>query len=199
MPTQQVEGSSWKLVDQGKNGAIKLGYVSSRVGDVLRIGPLWPPAGSLPLTDTNSTVPLIGKLGFLSSTRSGQGALRIHCVAGCTCRSIRGLYAKKEYPFPYVDTRHRAADSDERHISITLSTTFCLKLNVSGGSPGCFVEVTHKGLPDRASSVATSGASMPIPDDGNSTHVRVDYFILKSDLEWRRNWMFGVRAGHTQR
>ena len=88
------------------------------------------------------------RLGYLMSTRPGQGALHLRC-RGCTCTGL-SAYLRPVAPFPVVETDVRLAD--EMHfalpgqrngsLAVTASTMFGVAPNPSGAA--CIVVVEHR-------------------------------------------------------
>lgn len=103
MPVQLSSSGSWRLVDEGgAKGVRKLGYLSTAIGDTLRIGPLRGPV-------TRHCALLRVTLGYqLSARRTDHGAANISC-SGCDCAR---MYSRPErydfYPFPLVHTDARS-------------------------------------------------------------------------------------------
>ena len=65
-----AKAGDWSIVDEGGEKKIqKLGYLSRRVGDALRLGPIAP--GTCGSAEVN--------LGYLRSWRPDQGAFAIDC------------------------------------------------------------------------------------------------------------------------
>ena len=134
MPVQL--SGSWRLVDEGgAKGVRKLGYLSTAVGDTLRIGPLQgPPSLSCALLRVT--------LGYkLSASRSGQGKFNVTCT-GCSCARMHSRQERYDfYPFPYVDTDAREARNSDvlkANATITAETEFFLLWR-----PMCFLDVLH--------------------------------------------------------
>lgn len=140
MPVQMPLQGSWTLQDEGSaKGVKKLGYASSRIGDTLELslGKLCP-GGSAS-----------ARVGYLLSSRMGQGALQLDCI-GCRCVALQGILATVS-PFPTVQTDVLLLDSryfpipgqltNETSLSVTAVTTF----NVVPDSTlaMCTLQVTH--------------------------------------------------------
>ena len=116
---------SWRLVDEGgiSKGVRKLGYLSTSVGDTLRIGPLRGPA-------TRRCALLRVTLGYqLSAARTDLGAASISC-SGCSCARMYTRPERYDFdPFPFVHTDARYArngDVTSANATVTAETEFFL-------------------------------------------------------------------------
>ena len=123
MPVR-VSGS-WRLVDEGdlSKGVRKLGYLSTAVGDTLRIGPLRGPA-------KRRCALLRVTLGYqLSAARTDLGAASISC-SGCSCARMYTRPERYDFdPFPFVHTDARYArngDVTSANATVTAETEFFL-------------------------------------------------------------------------
>ena len=133
--------NGWTLRDEGgAKGVRKLGYVSTRLGSVLQIGPLLPDI-KCGMFDVS--------LGYLQSWRPEMGALRIAC-SGCTCNYVPGSWSLGAFPFPTVQAWSYAMKTASASVlqkdlaplanaSLTVSTRFGL----FKGESECFLNVTH--------------------------------------------------------
>ena len=130
---------SWRLVDEGdvSKGVHKLGYLSTAVGDTLRIGPLRGPT-------PRRCALLRVTLGYqLSAARTDLGALRISC-RGCACARMYTRPERYDFdPFPFVHTDARYArngDVTSANATVTAETDFFLLWH---GDTPCYVDVLH--------------------------------------------------------
>ena len=195
-------GGSWQLVDDGEKtkGVSKLGWASTRTDDPpLLLGPLpvlraagYGSNGSNGRSASSSTPPFpvcnTVRLGYLFSTRAGQGDLRIHCAGACSCYAVGSSHGQWQatYPFPVVKTDAGAdhgADPaagyqqpPDRNLSVTAMTEFTLVHSRPPDSPSanasaaalCMLEVYH--LRPQLSAHERSGVATGTP----TTRVRVD-------------------------
>ena len=154
---------NWALVNDAPpdKGVKKLGWASSRPGDYIDFG---VPAALQPSSYVRcSTV----RLGYLLSSRPGQGSLHISCLGSCACSiEFKGPQARHMAemlaPFPLVPTRCNKWEQcpSDRDVSVTALTEFTMMhRNPSKGS--CQLRVTHH-------------ASAHADKNPNSTRVRVD-------------------------
>ena len=159
MPAIKPQASGWQLLDGGRaKGVVKMGYVSTRPGNVLRLGPLLPEV-RCGLFDVS--------LGYLRSWRREQGALYLSCSGGCICSPMyRWQKARDHEPFPELQTwthaRSASVDGALANASITAYARFLL---AKVSSDACTINVAH----NRTESTAA----------GASSRVRVDSLSLK--------------------
>lgn len=166
MPTQEPLAAGWRLRDEGRaKGVVKLGYVSSHPGDVLRLGPILP--------DVRCGVFDVS-LGYLLSWRREQGALDVSCSGSCECEPMYQYRWQKERdhePFPRLETwtraRGAAVDGALADASTTAYARFLLAKHDDGSSAtaDCTIHVAH----------ARSEPSA----DGADSRVRIDGLSLK--------------------
>ena len=167
------------LRDEGtpEKGIKKAGLVSTRLGDVLRIGPLR--AQDL-YARAQSAAPecalATGRLGYFATTRPGQGSLHLSCH-GCSCWALnatsRGaFFAPGFMPFPLVrtDSLMHVQEMANKSYSGTSTTVFHMALRRDAT---CYVVVRHV----RSRKLDHHQA----PDPHRPSHVRVDSFAASVD------------------
>lgn len=136
---------TWSLVDEGREkGVQKLGYVSQQPGDVLDINlNSWSRC-------SNATGRSMVRLGYLVSTRPGQGDIHLSCHGNCACTGIQG-YLKEVNPFPILKTDAFSYNLKyfsmipgmlNDSLSVTASTTFEAQWNLDKG-PSCLLRAKH--------------------------------------------------------
>ena len=145
---------NFSLVDEGGAKRVeKLGLISRRIGDRLRLG--LPPTVSCGFFHV--------RLGYLQSWRPTQGAFTLRCSGGCRCAHVPGVWATQSFPFPLVQTSTRRPTQDsEGHwmpaagcipvrgtnfscehtdVSVTMMTEFALFKPAAEGE--CAIEIQH--------------------------------------------------------
>lgn len=131
----------WELRDEGAGrGVAKRGYVSSRGGTELELGPLPIPAppGTTPV-HARSCAAAVVRLGYHASSRAVQGVFRVSCRGGCTCYPVRGWLAQQASPFPNVHTRLDVAKYG--NMSVTMNTEFLADFH--SGARDCMLTINH--------------------------------------------------------
>ena len=166
MPVVTPDATGWRLTDEGiSKGVVKLGYVSTRPGDTLQLGPILPEA-QCGLFDVS--------LGYLLSWRREQGALHVSCSGSCACMPMYQYRWQKERdhePFPELQTwtyaRGQSVDTALSNASTTAYARFLLgKFPSATDGPACKIEVTHT-------------RTQPHGSVGAPSRVRVDGLSLK--------------------
>ena len=166
MPVLQSQAAGWRLLDEGgAKGVVKMGYVSTRVGEVLQLGPILPEA-RCGLFDVS--------LGYLLSWRRAQGALHVSCTGGCSCMPMyqyRWQKQRDHEPFPLLQTWTYARGTNVDPALANASTTaygrfLLVKTMDEASSSSCTIRVEHM------RSEPSAGAEAP-------SRVRVDGLSLK--------------------
>ena len=177
--------SSWAVVDEGGGkGVRKLGWVSTRIGDELTIGPV--PNDESEQTDVKCATTRID-LGYLmSARRDHQGAFDIACE-GCDCASIASGGAK--YQFPRVETDPRRSNAQEAaavvgmNATVTVATSFDVLLH-DRRKDACYLKVRHRvSARIKRPTAASQGASAtstwePHPADASHSRIRIDSLVM---------------------
>ena len=159
---------NWPVVDEGGASDVpKLGLLSTKMNDVLSLGPI-------ELGDASCMTVALGY--FASSLRTQgreQGMLKIRCDGACRCVKIKGSLAPIISPFPFVDTdlrtapeyqyRHGGQGEGSINMSVTALTFFHVNRSAASADK-CNLRLTH--LRGRG---ATS----------NRSRVRVDSLFVK--------------------
>ena len=152
-----MDSSGFTLVDEGAAKRVqKLGLLSRKVGDVLRLG--LPPSVHCGFFTV--------RLGHLQSWRPAQGAYRVRCGPGCVCSHEPGRWNDQAFPFPNVQTSTRrlaitnsgirlpgAGCQDNGHceaanVSVTVQTQFVLFKPFAESK--CEIVVEHITIPSCA-------------------------------------------------
>ena len=148
-----ISPGAWHLVDEGVpgKGIPKLGWVSDKLGQRLRLGPLSGPAG-------RDCALMRMRVGYLSKPGQDQGDLLYSCE-GCICVHDHDLTTGNQ-PFPRIPTDANIAPdhSLRRNISVTASSSFLALWKLS---QPCHLVITHAPHANARGSPTTS-------------HVRVD-------------------------
>jgi len=182
IPARPAANSTWRIVDQGRpgSGIHKLGWLSTRVGDMLAIqmpSPssifITPPSGMPPPTCAAAYV----TLGFLASGQSGQGALELICH-GCACASPPRLRVRGEAWKQRVSTRARDVPN-LGNATVTATISFIAALTTR---MPCVLYVEHVEHVDHigaASPTVASDASIRPIRSTPSSHVRIDSLFVR--------------------
>ena len=175
-------GECWHLVDEGNaKGVQKLGYISARVGDWLRLGPV--PLGVCGVASAN--------VGYLRSWRPDQGALVLSCASGCKCKlagcpfyndprchtvqtsSIREHVRKSDAKCLRMTSKVSPlglapptpdCNDDHADATVTVPARLAITNKAANGSEPCFVQIMHGTWPH----------NHPL----NASRVRVDYLSI---------------------
>lgn len=168
LPHDVRASAGWSLVDEGGAKRVeKMGLASTRVGDLLRLGPLPPPR-----SHAHGCSLLSAELGYLASTRAGMGAIVLNCTAGCGCSRVVAPFSERLYPFPRVETAAALASGAAPLIdvpgnySVTATTSFLMRHDGATGAGPCELTVRHAAA---AGALATA-----------ESRVRVDSLTLRS-------------------
>ena len=178
--------STWAIVDEGgEKGVRKLGWVSTRIGDELTIGPI-PKDDSE--DDDTKCAPTRIELGYLmSASRDHQGAIDIACD-GCDCASIAAPFANL-YPFPRLHTDARRSNAQEAasvvgmNASVTVATSFDA-LQHDRWKGACYIKVRHAFSPHNRPSGRQQGANgtsslEPLPATPVNSRIRIDSVVMR--------------------
>ncbi|KAL1512088.1 hypothetical protein AB1Y20_005360 [Prymnesium parvum] len=141
---------NWTLRDEGGEKRVeKLGLVSTRVADSVALALRLPRA-----TAGLCAADFKARVGYLLSTKPGQGALHISCE-GCDCSGLVSRFAQLYNPFPLVQTDgvlQRSEMGDLAHpdptlanqsISATAATIVNVHLAHRMSADGCRMKLTH--------------------------------------------------------
>jgi len=136
-----AESRGWQLVDEGKHGSKKEGYLSHvsashrKESNRLSLGPLLPNVSCAFLT---------AELGYLQSWRPSAGSFQIDCT-GCFCTRVPGTWSAEAHPFPIVET-NTLKRPDSLNATQTVFTRFhILKFGPQSVPASCFVHLSqHK-------------------------------------------------------
>ena len=188
-------GPSWRLVDDGGEKRVaKPGYASEMVGDVLTLGPLFVRSGHSHAGRPTCVRTFSARLGYLVSSRAGQGAFILECEGACKCRGIKSAFLRQRMPFPRIETAAQFS-ADFAHsgpIAVTATTTFVVEMASTvmapraemgggGGVRGCYVRIKH------IRSRAHDASKLLAPDSErasegtaarNASRVRIDSLVL---------------------
>ena len=152
-------GSGFALVDDGGDKGIKkLGYASTRIGDILMLGPVQIPAPQISALSAapfrrQCYVNLRVRFGYFVSSHAGQGVLTLLCTSGCLCRPMKSVFLRSSLPFPRLETDARRLGEfkldPSENVSMTAYTSFIVMLDNTTGkattnrSRGCHVHAQH--------------------------------------------------------
>ena len=118
---------TWELRNEGGDkGVHKMGYVSSRVGETMGIGPVLP--------EVRCGV-LLASLAYLQSWRNSSGSFSVQCKGGCECHPEPGTWAKGSSE----DMRYVRTFKPKVKATITVDLRFIL----AKYGPSCWVHITH--------------------------------------------------------
>mmetsp|Transcript_9433 Transcript_9433/g.18466 ORF Transcript_9433/g.18466 Transcript_9433/m.18466 type:complete len:451 (+) Transcript_9433:406-1758(+) len=159
----------WRLVDDGASkGVEKLGYLSTKLNDMLSLdltrdlpGSLRPSCGLL----------VISLDYLLSTTIPTQGAMRLTCT-GCECSELSSYWAITVNPFPLVETNGNFAYRSEHrgsNVSITAQTSF---IALRSNATACYLNIRH--VPSASTRLHRNAKSESI-----TSRIRVDGLFLK--------------------
>mgnify|MGYP002631947805 CR=1 FL=1 len=174
LPVHRLKGN-WSLLNEGvEKGVAKIGYVSRQIGDALDMT-LVVRSQNQSTGQYRCAVAFKARLGFLLSSRPGQGALDLSCV-GCKCSGPAKAFQRSFTPFPTVqtdallvsfdrgETRYGGPREGGNSISVTSTTT--VTVSAPAVSPKhCWLRVKH---------IASKSPR------SNASRVRVDSLTLYS-------------------
>ena len=159
IPLHRANGT-WQLVDEGgAKGVQKLGWLSSKIGESIEFAA--PHLSCRRNSPRRTSTCLTVRLGYLLSTREGQGTMRVSCLGGgCACSNLnptKAKYGRSLAPYPFIPTDARVAGETDRDfaglnlstfgksISVTATTEFTLKRESGAPADGdpCLIRVTH--------------------------------------------------------